>query len=156
MPNLTTQARIDADTATVRGELARAESKASALLGIAGAALTVILAAQAIHRLPWPALVAGGAAAVVNTAAIALLALILKPNLAGGTGGWLGYAGLTGEQARARAGVLDDTDDAAQLAVLATLARDKYRRIRAAVVLLLAAVGLVLVGAGLAVALEVS
>lgn len=147
--------RIGADTATVRAELARAEAKATALLGIAGAALTVVLAAQAVHRLPLPAVVVGGLAAVTNAAAIGVLAWVLKPDLGDGTGGWLGYAGLTAEQVRARAAGDGSTDDAEQLAFLAELACRKYVHIRAAVILLLVVVVLVLAGAGLAVALGV-
>lgn len=147
--------RIAVATATVRGELARAEAKASALLTVSGAALTVILAAQAVHRVPLVAAIVGGGAAVTTAAAIALLALVIYPRLAGGQGGWLGYADLTGDQVRARAadGAVDDAD---QLAILAGLARHKFRLIGAAVVLLLVTVGLVLAAAGLAVALGVS
>jgi len=150
MPVSDQAGRIAADTATVRAELARAETKATALLGIAGGALTVILAVQAVPRLPLPAVLAGGLAAVTNAVAIGLLAWVLKPDLGDGTGGWLGYSGLSGEQVRRRA-ASGGFDDAEQLAFLAGLARRKYVHIRAAVMLLLAVVALVLLGTGVAV-----
>ena len=152
--HLEVRSRIVADTATVRGELARADAQASALAGIAAAALTILLAAQSTTRPPAPVTAVIAAAAVATAAAIVLLALVLHPNLGTGRGGWLGYADLTPEQVRDR--VIADSVGlvaAAQLAYLARVGRTKYRRIRAAVRLLLVVVFLALAAAGLDLAL---
>ena len=151
--HLEVRSRIVADTATVRGELARADAQASALAGIAAAALTILLAAQSTTRPPAP-VTAVIAAAAVATAAARLLALVLHPNLGTGRGGWLGYADLTPEQVRDR--VIADSVGlvaAGQLAYLARVGRTKYQRIRAAVRLLLVVVFLALAAAGLDLAL---
>lgn len=143
--------RIEHDLAVVRTELARAESKATGLLGVAGAALTVILAGTTVHRLPLPAVLIGGAAAVTTAIAIGLLAWVIRPNLAGGSGGWLGYADLTPDQVCDR--IAAGGDDADQLVVLARLARRKYGHVRTAVSLLIAVLVQVIAAAALAVVL---
>lgn len=122
----------------------------SALLGIAGAALTVILAAQTLQQLPLAAVVIGAAAAIADAVAIGILAWSLLPRLSGG--GWLAYADLHPWHARMHAEHPSrDEDDAAQLVLLARIARGKYRAIRAAVYVLLGVVGLVLVAAAVAI-----
>lgn len=146
-PNRPPQAATE--IATVRGELTRADTQATALIAITTAVLTALLAAQAVE-LPHPVKWVLGVAALATAAAIVLLALVLYPDLGDGRSGWLGYADLTPEQVQARLTTVDQAlIHARQLSHLARIGRRKFRRTRAAVWLLLAVVGLAVAAGGL-------
>ncbi|GAB3157647.1 hypothetical protein GCM10027290_59070 [Micromonospora sonneratiae] len=125
----------------VRAELARVDAKASALLAVAGAALTVGLAVLARADLPVSAMVAGCVTVALVGIAVGLLACAVRPRLNGGYG-LVHYAGSLPGDLLTEA-TLPPLDTAAELARqlvwLSRTALVKYRRLRTAVDLLLAA-----------------
>jgi hypothetical protein len=146
---------------SVRGEIARADTKAAALLSLSGTILTLLLGIQAL-RLPTIAAWTAGASAVLIAAAAIVLALVLRPAFgartadATPTAGWIGLVAASPDTVlravRAEAsGQVDLGDHAADLQYLARLAWCKYRRLRAAVHLLIGGLALT----ALAVALTV-
>jgi hypothetical protein len=118
--------------ADVRAELGRVDAKASTLLAVTGVALSAGLAILGRARLPLLATVSGWLAAAAVAAAVALLALAIRPRLGGGSG-FMHYATATPQE-------LLDADlaiTAEQLIWMARLARMKYRCLRWAVDLIL-------------------
>ncbi|MDR3080971.1 MAG: DUF5706 domain-containing protein [Streptomyces sp.] len=131
------QAKIDTAVTTLRGELARADSKASLLLALTGAALFGAVSAASNAHLPAAAEIVGmlGLAAVL--AATVLLLLAVLPNLGGP--GWPRWPEMPPEQLH-EALAAGARPEGAQ--TLAALARRKMRLIRHAVQCILAGVGL--------------
>jgi len=146
--------RLDAETATVRGELLRVDAKANSLLAIAGVLLAGALAWLGSGTLPAPGAVAGWAAVTVVGAAVVLLAGAIRPNLGGGFG-FVRWARMTsGRQ------VLDDIigehtpvnpieRQANDLHWLSGALLGKYRAIRRSVTLLVAGLAIGAVAAAL-------
>ncbi|GAB3053572.1 Pycsar system effector family protein [Micromonospora schwarzwaldensis] len=131
---------LTAELATVRAELVRVDAKASTLLTLAGTALTIGLAVLARADLPTPALTAGAATVAVIGVAVGLLACAVRPSL-GGSHGLVRYA------VSAPGDLMTDAAlpplsmaslRAHELVWLSHTAVRKYRRVRAAVDLLLA------------------
>ncbi|MEV5408586.1 Pycsar system effector family protein [Thermopolyspora sp. NPDC052614] len=132
------------ETGSVRTELTRIDAKASALIGWAGAAVAVVSAAATVATVPLlsKALTVGAAGLLV--AAAGLLLAIIRPRVP--RKGAVGFAAIAG--ARGAEEVLEQVpiliedqcrQAAAELLLLSRIARDKYRRLRLAVDLLLAA-----------------
>lgn len=121
----------------VRAELNRMDTKASTLLGWSGTAAALGMAALSQVRLPVVAAVLGWLAVAQIAAAVGLLAAAIQPNLSGDHG-FVRYA--RAEPADI-ADVLAATPqgDPHALVWLSRRVRDGYRRVRAAVFLLLAA-----------------
>ncbi|MEU3459301.1 Pycsar system effector family protein [Streptomyces sp. NPDC006733] len=136
------QERIAATVASLQADLGRSDTKASLLLGLAGAAL-VALASAAPGRHPTPpvAVAASLGATALLTAAVLLLCAV-RPHL-GGTG-WTSWSPLSAEQLRAR---LTAGYQVEHLRFMAALATRKFRLIRLAVDCMLAGVGLLAVAA---------
>lgn len=139
--------------AEVRAELVRVDSKASTLMAVAGAALTVGVAVLARTDLPGMASAAGVVTVGLVGAAVALLACAVRPSL-GGNHGLVRYAtALPGDlMTESTAPPLVATGEQARhLVWLSRAAVRKYRRVRAAVDLLVAG----LVGTALTAVLAV-
>lgn len=136
----------------VTAELARADAKATTLLGLVGAALAGIVALTG-RALPTAAEVALWCAGVPILAAVLVLLAAIRPRLANpAPGSWL-YAAEHGP-ARLLASLHTDQPTAAvtvlahDLCALGVIVRAKYRRIRTAVTLV--AVGIVVLAVALA------
>ncbi|MFI0724249.1 Pycsar system effector family protein [Streptomyces sp. NPDC021224] len=125
---------VDRALATLRGELARADTKASVLLGLTGAALVAIGSGGGI-----PATAMGVAATGVAAflAATVLLLLAVRPHLGGA--GWPTWPTLSPDELHAA--VLHG-QYLAEVQVLASIAVAKFRRLRQAVHLVLAGAAL--------------
>ncbi|MEV6305867.1 Pycsar system effector family protein [Actinoplanes sp. NPDC051861] len=146
-------------TTHVRAELARVDTKASTLLALSGTALTVLLALLARTRLPGLAVAAGWLTAGLIATAVLLLALAIRPNLTGGHG-LVRYARRDPaelceefhsiEQGDGQSRTDHERREAAALVALSRLAVAKYRRVRAAVDLLLAGLAGIALTAALA------
>ncbi|MGC5662736.1 Pycsar system effector family protein [Micromonospora sp. WMMD723] len=124
----------------VRTELARADSKASTLMAVAGAAVTVGVAILARTDLPGLALAAGVVTVTLVGTAVALLAGAVRPCLGGGHG-LVRYATTAPGDLMAEATAPPLTAAAERAHHLVWLSRTavrKYRRVRTAVDLLLA------------------
>ncbi|MBM7079125.1 Pycsar system effector family protein [Micromonospora humida] len=124
----------------VRAELARADSKASTLMAVAGAAVTVGVAILARADLPGPALAAGVATVAAVGTAVGLLAGAVRPSLGGGRG-LVRYATTTPGDLMTEATappLAAAAERAHHLVWLSRTAVRKYRRVRTAVDLLLA------------------
>ncbi|MGX4658058.1 Pycsar system effector family protein [Micromonospora sp. SCSIO 07396] len=124
----------------VRAELARADSKASTLMAVAGAAVTVGVAILARADLPGPALAVGVATVVAVGTAVGLLAGAVRPSLGGGHG-LVRYATTTAGDLMTEATappLAAAAERAHHLVWLSRTAVRKYRRVRTAVDLLLA------------------
>ncbi|MEU1756981.1 Pycsar system effector family protein [Micromonospora matsumotoense] len=135
----------------VRTELARADTKASTLMAIAGAAMTIGVAILARTDLPTPALAAGVTTVALVGTAVALLAGAVRPCLGGGQG-LVHYATSAPGDLMTEATAPPLTAAAERAHHLVWLSRTavrKYRRVRTAVDLLLAG----LVGTALTAAL---
>ncbi|MEU9943118.1 Pycsar system effector family protein [Streptomyces lavendulae] len=142
---------LDAACATVSGEIARTDSKASLLLAFDGAVLAG-LASLAGKNLPLPAQFVGGAAGLLLAAAAVLLLLVVRPNIGGRTpapGSFPHWAQLDAGAIRAS---MDSDTRSARIKALSTIAVAKYARLARAVDTILAALALLLVAAVLAVA----
>ncbi|SCL14055.1 Pycsar system effector family protein [Micromonospora inyonensis] len=126
--------------AEVRAELVRVDSKASMLMAVAGAALTVGVAVLARTDLPRMALASGMVTVALVGAAVALLAYAVRPSL-GGSHGLVRYANaLPGDlmtEATAPP-LIASAEQARYLVWLSAATLTKYRRVRTAVDLLLA------------------
>lgn len=131
--------------ADVRAELPRADTKASILAAVAGGALPVELVLLTRAHLPALAVASGVVTVAMTAAAVALLLLAIRPRLDGNHGlvRWASTALNAPET---------DADRGAALVWSAQTAYRKYRRIRAAVDLLLIALAAALATA-IAVAL---
>ncbi|MFF3443674.1 Pycsar system effector family protein [Streptosporangium sp. NPDC002721] len=129
--------------ATVRSELARADSKATTLLGLAGTAVSVALAAATLGaaRLPTLAQAAIWGAVTLLAAAVAVLLLTVRPYLPrpGAEVGWIAYAYSSPEALAATPAADRERDQLTELIQLSQVARTKYARIRFAGDLLLGA-----------------
>ncbi|MEU1883930.1 Pycsar system effector family protein [Micromonospora sp. WMMD987] len=124
----------------VRAELARADTKASTLMAVAGAALTVGVAILARTDLPGPALAAGVVTVGLVGTAVGLLAGAVRPCL-GGDHGLVHYAAAVPGDLMTEATTSPLTTTAERAHHLVWLSRTavrKYRRVRTAVDLLLA------------------
>ncbi|WP_155251545.1 Pycsar system effector family protein [Salinispora cortesiana] len=124
-----------------RGELTRVDGKASTLMAIAGAAATLGATALTRADLPAVALAVGVATVFLAGVATAVLAVAVRPCLAGGHA-LMHYAVSTPHQLLAEAADPARTtaeQEARYLVWLSRLALRKYRRIRLAVDLLLTA-----------------
>lgn len=129
MPDL--DARLEADTAAVHAEIARADTKSSALLAAFGLPLAVLVAAAPGAALPWPAAVLVGAGAVGLVAALVIVLTAVRPRLdAAPRGSYLYWARCTPAEVLADPATLDDR--AAQLVRLSQIARRKYKALRLA------------------------
>lgn len=138
---------LGAALAHVRTELARADAKAGTLLALSGTALTVLLALLARTALPGFAVAAGWLTVAVVAAAVAHLALAIRPNLTGDHGP-VRYARRSAAAVREEIDAVDrghwdavcrqKDRDHDTLIVLSCSAVAKYRRVRIAVDLLLA------------------
>ncbi|MEV4772138.1 Pycsar system effector family protein [Micromonospora humida] len=124
----------------VRTELARADSKASTLMAVAGAAVTVGVAILARTDLPGPALAAGVTTVALVGTAVGLLAGAVRPRLGGGHG-LVRYAATAPGDLMTEATAPPLTAAAERAHHLVWLSRTavrKYQRVRTAVDLLLA------------------
>ncbi|MEW2078794.1 Pycsar system effector family protein [Streptomyces sp. NPDC013433] len=140
---------LDAACAAVAGEIARTDGKASLLLAFTGAAL-VGLASVADQDLP-PMTKAFGSMAVLAFGAVAvLLLLVVRPRLSGADRASFPYwAQLDEDEIRT---CMDSDTRAARIRALSVIAVRKYRHLRRAVDLSLAALPL-LMPAGVGAAL---
>ncbi|GAA2579588.1 hypothetical protein GCM10010435_65980 [Winogradskya consettensis] len=140
-------------TQTVRAELARVDAKAGTLLALAGTAFTVALAVFTRAHLPGPAVATGWISTGLIAAAVAVLALAIRPNL-DGDHGFVHYAQLAPADLGAEFAALTEHQHTAllldALAGLSRAAFGKYRRVQLAVDLLLAALAGVTLTAALA------
>jgi hypothetical protein len=139
----TTRARIAAEVATTRAELARMDAKTNTLLAVCGILLGAAVAVLGKAGLPGPAATAGWAAAAAVAVALVLLLLAVRPNLAGNFG-FVRWATAANGQAvlDAIAATFDDHARADELHRLALLLHGKYRTIRHAATLLILGLGL--------------
>jgi hypothetical protein len=141
-------ARLDAETATVRTELGRSETKAGHLLTTALGGLTALVAIGPSRHLPPAGVVLGVAGTVADVASVVLLGLVLFPRLGRRRAGWLAHTRRTAQQIlRHAAGGNPEAERAEQLAALSRLAAWKFRLIQLAEVALGLAVLLVLAAA---------
>ena len=129
--------------AEVRAELCRADTKASTMLTLAGLALTIELTVMSRAPRTAPVLVCAALTVGATTAAVVLLALVVRPQLHGRWGmtryATMRPADLVAEAA-ARSVEAEAICQAEQLAWSARAAIVKFRRIRLAVDLLILAV----------------
>lgn len=134
----------------VRAELLRVDNKVNALLALAGVLLGLaVIGAGNLHGLSFAA---GCTATVLVLAAVVLLAWAMRPNLGGNFGFVFWARTSSAEQVLAVAGGLPADlllEQAQQLRWLSIALAGKYRRIRSAVTLLLAALGAGVVAAAL-------
>ncbi|MDU9001677.1 Pycsar system effector family protein [Streptomyces mirabilis] len=135
---------LDASLATVAGEIARTDGKASLLLAFNGAALAG-LASVVDRRLPIVTQACGAAAVLALAAAAVLLLLVVRPRLRGDDRASFPYWARLDDTA-IRACMQGDTR-AARIRVLSRIAVSKFRQLRRAVDLSLAALVLLLLAA---------
>lgn len=149
MPTITTDdsvvdRNLDNACAAVSGEIARTDGKASLLLAFDGAILAG-LASVAGHRLPVVTTVCGALAVLALTAAAALLLLVVRPRLGGGDrSSFPFWARLTTSEVYES---LRRDSRAACIQALSVIAVRKFRHLRRAVDLSLAALALLVVAA---------
>lgn len=126
-----------------RSELARIDTKAAALMGWAGTGVAILAAAISMAALPLPATVAVIAGAALLAAAVAVLLCVIRPALpTPGRGyGFVRHAAGDGAALLATLTIGEPLTErlADEVARLSQLALTKYRRLRTAVDLLLAA-----------------
>lgn len=144
-----------AELAAVRTELARADTKAATLLGLAGTAVSVAVALAALGTraaLPVPTLIEAWAAVALLAASVVALLLAVRPSLPrpGAGAGWPAYAYSSPATLAATLPADAERAQMAELICLSRLVGAKYRRIRIAVDLLLLALA---AAAGVAIAL---
>ncbi|MER7212425.1 Pycsar system effector family protein [Streptosporangium sp. NPDC000239] len=132
------------EIATVRAELGRSDTKATALLGLAGTAASVVAgtAAFSVARLPGGALIALWTMAALLVGSVLVLLGAIRPSLPrpGAGHGWVAYAYSTPEALAATSTVQHIQDRRAELVLLSRIARTKYVLLRWAVDLLRTAV----------------
>jgi hypothetical protein len=136
---------LDASLATVAGEIARTDGKASLLLAFNGAALAGLASSVGDRRLPIVTQACGAAAVLALAAAAVLLLLVVRPRLRGDDRASFPYWARLDDTA-IRACMQGDTR-AARIRVLSRIAVSKFRQLRRAVDLSLAALVLLLLGA---------
>ncbi|MDQ1013381.1 hypothetical protein QFZ82_007949 [Streptomyces sp. V4I23] len=135
---------MDAACASVAGEISRTDGKSSLLLAFNGAVLAG-LASVTDKDLPLPTKVFGAAAVLALGAAAVLLLLVVRPRLSGADRASFPYWAQLDEDA-VRDCMQGDTR-AARIRVLSVLAVRKYRYLRRAVDLSLAALALLALAA---------
>ncbi|MCX4429236.1 Pycsar system effector family protein [Streptomyces mirabilis] len=143
-PVTDTDKTLDASLARVAGEIARTDGKASLLLAFNGAALAG-LASVVDRRLPIVTQACGAAAVLALAAAAVLLLLVVRPRLRGDDRASFPYWARLDDTA-IRACMQGDTR-AARIRVLSRIAVSKFRQLRCAVDLSLAALVLLLLAA---------
>ncbi|MFE7268200.1 Pycsar system effector family protein [Streptomyces sp. NPDC057592] len=136
-----TQGAADA-AAMLRGEMGRADSKASLLLALAGAALAGVASAAPQLDLPTMAVAVGGAGIAALVAATVLLLIAVRPSLAGT--GWPTWHRLETADLQARLDAGQRTDE---IQILQAAARRKFGRVQNAVDSILVGVGCLAVAA---------
>jgi hypothetical protein len=140
----TDHTELDRATTAAETHLSRADAKASALLAISGAALTVQMAAAIrAEHLPVLALAFGAVALTATAGAIVVLIDAIRPRLGGGHGLTVWATGL-----------YTDPDPTWRLAWTARAALAKYRRIAIAAWLLLTALTAALTALSTAIAIR--
>lgn len=154
-------ARLNAALVRLDGQMARIDGKAATLLtlaaALAGASLTVVSVVSVGRTLPAAAAVPAWAAAAALVAATAVLLRVVRPAFGSGTG-FPRWSTRTAPQlledftagsgaGDAEGGDGGGLDAAAELVTLARLAMTKYRRIRWAVDLVTAGLGLAVLAA---------
>lgn len=151
--------RLTEAVADVRAELKRVDTKASTLLTLAGAALTVALAMISRTNLPTTAELAGWACVALIGLGIALLASAVRPSL-NGSHGFIRHAAAADATAILAVLTTDPADPGAaqreraeQLHWLSRAVGIKYRRVRLAVDLLVAGVAAAVLTVALATVL---
>jgi hypothetical protein len=148
LPAAPTGPHVDTAIATLRGELARSDGKASLLLALTGAAALALVSLGAGGSLPAAAVAVGAVSAAAMLAATVVLLLAVRPHLAGR--GWPSWPDLADAELQAQ---LAEGQHVEEVRVLATSARTKFRRIRLAVDLVLVGLAFLAVAAVLAAAL---
>ncbi|MGW3491363.1 Pycsar system effector family protein [Streptomyces sp. NPDC001054] len=139
-----TDKNLDDACVSVANEIARTDAKASLLLAFTGAALAG-LASIADKDLPAVTRAAGVLTVLTLGAASVLLLLVVRPRLRGDDHASFPYwAKLDEDGIRS---CMDGDTRAARIRVLSTLAVRKYRILRRAVDLILAALALLALGA---------
>lgn len=135
---------LRAETDAARAELARIDGKAAALIGWAGTAFAVVSAAATVTTLPTAATAAIVAGAGLLAAAVAVLLTVIRPRIPrhGGTG-FVRIARLRDREQLQELVPVTPTAQRSQAAndvlMLSRIALAKYRCLRLAVDLLLAA-----------------
>lgn len=136
--------RLDAETATVRGELTRIDSKAAMLLALGATALSGGLAVLGTGHLSGRAVAAGWVAAGLVAGGVLVLGASVWPRLAGGFG-FMAWAAATGTDDLVRLMAASQRHYRVwELWQLSRAVRAKYMRIRC---------GMALMGLGLATAI---
>jgi hypothetical protein len=128
----------------LRGEMGRADSKASLLLALTGAALAGVASAAPELDLPTAAVTVGVLGIAALFTATVLLLVAVRPSLAGT--GWPTWHRLESAELAAR---LDAGQHLDEIQVLQTAARRKFRRVQAAVDAILVGMGALATAAGL-------
>lgn len=148
--------RLDAETATVRGIEARVDTKAGTLLALTSGLLVAGLALLGAGKLPGLAALVGWIAVALLGTAVVLLTAAVRPNL-GGTHGFVRWAfAAGGRDVLAALSVEQQSSSRTQLACaeqlhwLSRSVHRKFRRIRTAQSLLVAALAVAGLAAGLA------
>ncbi|MCC2278905.1 DUF5706 domain-containing protein [Streptomyces sp. ET3-23] len=117
--------------AEVMAEIARTDSKASALLTALGIPLAVLVAVLPGHELPLAGTVLAGIAVAGMVAAMLATLLVLRPHIGNATrGSFLHWAECTAEEVLADLAVDRRT---AQLVVRSQIARRKFAALRTAI-----------------------
>lgn len=149
---------LDAETATVRVLEPRADAKAGTMLSLSTALLAAALAPLFTGKLSTGAAVAVGVAACLLGGAVALVMAVLRPNV-GGNFGFSRWARMSPRDLLADLAGMPDEDSVAELAErarqlvwLTVRLERKFARLRAAQVLVGAALAAGMVAAGLAAA----
>lgn len=144
MTTTTIGQNLDAACATVSGEIARTDGKASLLLAFNGAVLAGLATAIG-HPLPLAMQVFGAAAVLALAAAAVLLLLVVRPRLGGNDRASFPYWACLDDDA-IRDSLCGDAR-AARIRVLSQIAVGKFTQLRRAVDMSLAALALLLVAA---------
>ncbi|MFC8201711.1 Pycsar system effector family protein [Streptomyces sp. NPDC057298] len=139
-----TDHNLDAACAAVGNEIARTDGKSSLLLAFTGAVLAG-LTSLADRQLPAATQVFGAAGVLALAAASVLLLLVVRPRIGGSDRASFPYwARLTEAEIHA---CMHHDIRAARIRVLSQIALGKYRRLRRAVDLILAALVLLILAA---------
>lgn len=138
-------AELTAEVVAVRAELARVDSKASALLAWAGTAFAILVAAIGVAGLPPLASGVVTVGTLLLGVAVAILLTVIRPSLprAGYGTGFVRHAGASDSEELLIALTSNPTTRLADEVIrLSTVARAKYVRLRMAVNVLLVALPL--------------
>lgn len=144
--------QLDAETKAVRAGEPRVDEKAGNLLQLCSGLLLAGLALLAAGKLPGLAAVAGWSAAGLLGGAVVLLSSAIRPNL-NGDFGFVRWARLATDEELIAALISDDACSrrgrVRRLRWLSRAQRTKFRRVRTAHTLLVAAVAVAAIAAGL-------